>query len=83
VDKEILNRLILAEKDRDERFLSSVVNQGNKEDSEALSGNSTQNVERDEDTSTSGSLARQQTILEEIEERPIRGGRKKTKKKHK
>jgi hypothetical protein len=83
VDKEILNRLILAEKDRDERFLSSVVNQGNKEDSEALSGNSTQNVERDEDTSTSGSLVRQQTILEEIEERPIRGGRKKTKKKHK
>jgi hypothetical protein len=56
-----------------------------------LSGNSTQNDkgedkekgERDEDSSTSGTLVGQQTILEEIVGKPIRGDRKKTKKKHK
>jgi hypothetical protein len=91
VDKEILNRLLLTEKDRDERFLSSIVNQENRGDPEALSGNSTQNDkgedkekgERDEDSSTSGTLVGQQTILEEIVGKPVRGDRKKTKKKHK
>jgi hypothetical protein len=33
VDKEILNRLLLAEKDMDERFLISVATQENKGDS--------------------------------------------------